>query len=268
MSHDSMPLGRETTYPQRYDPGQLYAVTRQENRQRLGLTDGWPWFGVDVWNAWELSWLRPDGVPRVATARFEVPASSPFLVESKSLKLYLNSLNGTSFTDAAEVAVTLEKDLSAAVGAPVGVELRNVDENEGCAARPLISDLIDEEPFDGSREPALRIAQGPEVSESLCSHLLRSCCPVTGQPDWASVLIKYRGAPLDRSALLGYLVGFRSRQDFHEHCVERIFSDIMQLCRPRSLTVGGWYTRRGGIDINPWRTTGDELPPRVRLRRQ
>ncbi len=270
MTMGDMPLGRETRYPEHYDPEQLYPVARQTNRERLGVSEGWPWHGVDVWNAWELSWLRPDGVPRVAIARLTVPASSPFLVESKSLKLYLNSFNGTVFPSSKEVVNTMERDLSQAVGSTVGVELLGVDEPERCEARPLSNAvLIDDEKTDGRGGGDLRLS-GSEapVVETLCSHLLRSCCPVTGQPDWASLLVRYRGKPIDRGGLLSYLVGFRDQQDFHEHCVERIFCDIMEACRPQSLAVGGWYTRRGGIDINPWRSTDPDSPPVVRLRRQ
>ena len=268
-----MPLGRATNYPETYDPGLLYAVPRADNRRELGLGQGdWPWYGEDRWQAWELSWLRPDGVPRVAVGEFRVPADSPCLIESKSFKLYLNSLNNCVFPTRTELIRTLETDLSERAGALVSARLFAVDESVQAEARPGEAELIDDTggvvlPTD---EPLNRLAAqgGDWVRERLCSHLLRSLCPVTGQPDWGTVLIEYEGPRINRGALLGYIIGFRGQRDFHEHCVERIFTDVRRHLQPGRLSVGAWYTRRGGLDINPWRSTDGGSAPSVRLRRQ
>ena len=268
MASDSMPLGRQTEYPDRYAPELLYPIDRSENRKSLALTG--PWYGVDVWNAYEISWLDARGLPQVAMGRIHVPAGSRYLVESKSLKLYLNSLNQSVYDSVGELQALLEKDLSAAAGTPVRVELSAVDEDETLYAHPPKALVLETELADFRPEPGRPLAAaGPRVSERLCSHLLKSQCPVTGQPDWGTLLIDYRGAALDREALLTYLIGFRQQQDFHEHCVEKIFTDLMIRCEPEALTVGAFYTRRGGLDINPWRSTDpDRLPELYRLRRQ
>lgn len=269
-----MPLGKASEYPAHYAPDQLYAVPRLENRQRLGLTDGrWPWHGEDLWQAYEVSWLSEQGVPRVAVATLRVPAASPNLVESKSLKLYLNSLNQTCLADAGAVAQLIEKDLSSLVKSPVQVQLYGLHEAPGISAPGDGVVLIDDEPVQIDQyayDPALlRVERGlAPVSESLCSHLLKSNCPVTGQPDWASLFIDYQGPKINRAQLLKYIVGFRQCQDFHEHCVETIFTDVMRYCQPAWLTVSARYTRRGGIEINPWRSTHPGSAPILRLSRQ
>lgn len=272
MGLDNTPLGQASAYPERYDPDLLYPIARAEARQSQGLADGWPWQGEDRWQAWELSWLRPDGVPRVATGEFRVPAHSPNLIESKSLKLYLNSLNGTVFENASVVRATIERDLSERAGAAVSVALGDVDADAGVVARPEGAQLIDD--ADGVIMPGndpLASLCSPEsgaVTEILCTHLLRSLCPVTGQPDWATLMIDYTGARMEPAALLGYVIGYREAQDFHEACVERIFMDLQRAIRPERLSVGAFYTRRGGLDINPWRTTHDGDAPALRLLRQ
>ena len=273
MTHDDMPLGRNSIYPERYDPELLFPVPRADNRQVLGLgQDGWPWYGEDRWQAWEISWLRPDGVPRVGVGEFRVPADSPCLIESKSLKLYLNSLNNCVFPTRTELIRTLETDLSEKAGSLVSARLFGVDESVQAHARPGEAELIDDAggvvlPGD---EPLNQLAeQGNDwVRERLCSHLLRSLCPVTGQPDWGTLLIEYEGPRVNRGALLGYIIGFRDQRDFHEHCVERIFTDLRAHLQPGRLSVGAWYTRRGGLDINPWRSTDAGSAPAIRLRRQ
>lgn len=272
--HDA-PLGKTSDYPDRYSPDLLFPVARDDNRRRIGLGDGrWPWFGEDLWQAWELSWLRPGGVPVVAWAEIRVPAASPSLIESKSLKLYLNSLNQTVFSSPQQVAETLEHDLSSASGAAVRIELHSVDESGAACGRPAGYELIDDEPltvesYDYNPE-ALGLADngGGRVTERLCSHLLKSNCPVTGQPDWGTVLIDYHGPAIHRAGLLAYIVGFRQKQDFHEHCVETIFTDLMARCRPDTLTVCARYTRRGGLDINPWRSSEPGTAPSLRMVRQ
>ncbi|QSP94116.1 NADPH-dependent 7-cyano-7-deazaguanine reductase QueF [Marinobacter salinisoli] len=269
--HDA-PLGKASEYPERYDPGLLFPVARDENRRRIGLSDGrWPWFGEDVWQAWELSWLRPNGVPQVAWAEIHFPAASPAIIESKSLKLYLNSFNQSVFSSAQQVEDTIVRDLSSACGAAVHVTMNSVDSSAEAVGRPDGYELIDDEPVTEigyEYRPDALTAGGPEVTERLCSHLLKSNCPVTGQPDWATVLISYTGPKIDRSGLLEYIVGFRQKQDFHEHCVETLFTDLMARCQPARLTVCARYTRRGGLDINPWRSTEPEQGAGPRLIRQ
>ncbi|WP_339803709.1 NADPH-dependent 7-cyano-7-deazaguanine reductase QueF [uncultured Marinobacter sp.] len=273
MALNNAPLGKSSDYPDRYAPELLFPVAREENRQRIGLQDGrWPWFGEDIWQAWELSWLRPSGVPAVAWAEFRLPAASPQLIESKSLKLYLNSLNQETYSSVEQVREVIIQDLSSACGASVTVELFDINRSMATAGRPEGFVLIDDEPVEQvgyEYDPELLKLAGDEiVSEKLCSHLLKSNCPVTGQPDWGSLLIEYTGPRIDRSALLAYVVGFRQKQDFHEHCVETVFTDLMSRFGFEELTVCARYTRRGGLDINPWRSTSAGSAPRVRLVRQ
>ncbi|MBW4936290.1 NADPH-dependent 7-cyano-7-deazaguanine reductase QueF [Marinobacter sp. F4206] len=269
--HDA-PLGKSSEYPDHYDPALLFPVAREENRRRLGLNDGrWPWFGEDLWQAWEVSWLRHSGVPAVAWAEIRFPAASPSIIESKSLKLYLNSFNQTVFSSMEQVAETMAEDLSSACGAAVQVDIKSVDESGEAVGRPPGHELIDDEPVTEPTyeySPEVLAASGEVVTESLCSHLLKSNCPVTGQPDWATLMVTYTGPKIVRSALLKYVVGFRQKQDFHEHCVETVFTDLMARCQPERLTVCARYTRRGGLDINPWRGTEPDQTPTPRLVRQ
>ncbi|MFY0476851.1 NADPH-dependent 7-cyano-7-deazaguanine reductase QueF [Achromobacter marplatensis] len=264
LSHG--PLGQSVAYASQYDPSLLFPIARSHNRAALNLTAGnLPFTGVDLWNAYELSWLDAKGKPRVAMATFSVPADSPNIIESKSFKLYLNSFNQTRLVNSAALRGRLERDLSAAAGAPVGLdfflpqrfsELR-MGEMDGIYIDKLDIEIDTYEPA----PEVLRTRPGDVVEETLASRLLKSNCPVTGQPDWASVQIRYRGAPIDRESLLRYVVSFRQHAEFHEHCVERIFSDIMQACAPERLTVYARYTRRGGLDINPWRSNVETAPP-------
>ncbi|WP_192036376.1 NADPH-dependent 7-cyano-7-deazaguanine reductase QueF [Halomonas sp. YLGW01] len=278
MTHDrpdtlaEAPLGRESAYPERYDPALLYPISRAANRAPLGITDdALPFVGEDEWHAFEVSWLTPRGKPVVAVARFRLPADSPNLIESKSWKLYLNSYNQSGFASREEVIATLEQDLATAAGAPVAVELYGVDD-QALATQRLPGECIDEldVAIDAyTPEPTLLTVGEEIVEETLHSHLLKSNCPVTGQPDWGSVLIRYRGPRLDREGLLKYLVSYRQHQDFHEHCVEHIFTDLMTRARPERLLVLARYVRRGGLDISPWRATPGERPPEpLRLARQ
>lgn len=274
MALHNAPLGKSSEYPDSYDPNLLFPVARDENRRRIGLDDGrWPWFGEDLWQAWEVSWLRPGGVPAVAWAEIFVPAASPSIIESKSLKLYLNSLNQHVFSTPEQLAETVVSDLSSACGAAVRVNLHSVDESGEAIGRPEGYQLIDDEPvadvvYQYAPE-SLAVEPGAEaVTEQLCSHLLKSNCPVTGQPDWGTLLISYTGPKIERSALLRYIVSFRNKQDFHEHCVETVFTDLMEHCQPAELAVCARYTRRGGLDINPWRSTQAEGSAGPRLIRQ
>ncbi|WP_026639081.1 NADPH-dependent 7-cyano-7-deazaguanine reductase QueF [Bordetella petrii] len=265
MSLSNAPLGQSVSYPAQYDPGLLFPIPRAHNRASLNVSDTLPFTGADIWNAYELSWLNPKGKPQVAMATFTVPAESPNIIESKSFKLYLNSYNQDRVRDAATVRQRLVADLSAAAGAPVQVDLILPDRFALAAMAELEGDSLDEQDIEidaYSPDAGLLACAGNEVvQETLSSRLLKSNCPVTGQPDWASVQIRYQGRALDRAALLRYLVSFRNHAEFHEHCVERIFTDIMTACRPEQLTVYARYTRRGGLDINPWRSNAAAAPP-------
>ncbi len=267
VPHDSL-LGREVAYPARYDPSLLFPIARAQGRASIGLAGALPFVGHDRWQAYELSWLDPRGKPRVATATFTVPFDSPHLVESKSLKLYLNSLNAHRFDSDAAALDTIAADLSRAAGAPVQVRfglppLRSDDDGDSIDALDIAIDGY------GPPEPAHLHAHGDAVEETLRSGLLKSNCPVTGQPDWASLRIAYRGPRIDRAGLLRYLVSFREHAEFHEQCVERIFTDLHARCAPQALSVEARYTRRGGLDINPWRATpGTPAPAGRRDERQ
>ncbi|XKH61021.1 NADPH-dependent 7-cyano-7-deazaguanine reductase QueF [Halomonas sediminis] len=266
------PLGRDTAYPERYNPALLYPIARAANRAPLGIEEGaLPFVGEDEWHAFEMSWLNARGKPLVAVARFRLPADSPNLIESKSWKLYLNSFNQTCFENSNAVIKMLEQDLGVAARAPVRVELVDVDD-ETLTPRPLPGECLDglDIAVSDYTPSAEHLQVGDTiVEETLYSHLLKSNCPVTGQPDWGSVLIRYRGPKLEREGLLRYIIGYRQHQDFHEHCVEHIFCDLMARAKPERLLVVARYVRRGGLDISPWRGTPGERPPEpLRLARQ
>ncbi|MDU8360377.1 NADPH-dependent 7-cyano-7-deazaguanine reductase QueF [Pseudomonas syringae group sp. J309-1] len=268
------PLGKSSEYIATYTPSLLFPIPRAAKWAELGLTaETLPYQGVDFWNCYELSWLLPSGKPVVAIAEFSIPADSPNIIESKSFKLYLNSLNQTPFADRAELTATLVKDLSAAAGKPVGVRIRSLAdiEGEGVATMPgLCIDELDVSinSYDRPQPELLRCDDSRIVEQSLHSHLLKSNCPVTSQPDWGSVAVEYRGAELDPASLLAYIVSFRQHSDFHEQCVERIFLDLQRLLNPEKLTVYARYVRRGGLDINPYRSTESISPDNRRLARQ
>ena len=251
--HDSS-LGREVAYPSQYDPGLLFPIPRATARAEIGLAAALPFVGQDRWHVYELGWLDMRGKPCVATATLWVPAASPNLVESKSLKLYLNSLNAARFASAADVRARIAADLSACAGAGVTVEfgLPPVADAEGESIDGLELDI---DHYGPPQAGFLHADGGEAVAETLVSALLKSNCPVTGQPDWASVSIRYAGPRIDRGGLLRYLASYRDHAEFHEQCVERIFVDVMARCRPQALSVEARYTRRGGLDINPWRAT-------------
>ena len=261
------PLGKTSASVAHYDPSLLFPIARAEQRRALGIDGALPFKGVDIWNAYELSWLDARGKPQVAIGEFRVPATSPNIIESKSLKLYLNSYNQTRIDSMDAFRGRVTDDLSRAAGAPIAVVLfaRNQFAHPGFAE--LEGESLDELPLeiDSYGPPnadALGVQANAEtVSETLGSNLLKSNCPVTGQPDWASIQIAYSGATINREGLLRYLVSFRSHDDFHEHCVERIFHDISERCAPAALSVYARYTRRGGLDINPWRSSNSAEPP-------
>ncbi len=268
----SSPLGHATTYGDAYDPRLLFPVERAPQRAELGFGAALPFRGADLWTAYELSWLDRAGKPQVAIALLTVPAESPCIVESKSVKLYLSALNQTRFVTDAEFAATIARDLSEAAGATVGVTLTVPDAFCALPHAELDGECLDALPlrFDAyAPEPEALATGGAPTAETLFTRLFRSVCPVTGQPDYASVQIRYRGTRIDRAGLLRYLVSFRQQPGFHEHCVERIFADVWRRCQPQSLAVYARFTRRGGVDINPYRTSGDEPPPpNVRTARQ
>ena len=266
------PLGRPARHPDQYAPSLLYAVPRQPQRAALGLGARVPFTGVDVWTAYELTWLDPLGKPQIALATLEIPAESPSLVESKSMKLYLGSFAQTKFAGMTEVAGAIERDISAATGARVGVTLRGPAAFDAQTIRELAGESLDSLAVacDTYDVEAGFLAAGEErVEETLTTRLFRSVCPVTAQPDIASVQIAYRGRRVDREGLLRYLVSYRCHAGFHEHCVERIFVDLAARCGCERLSVLARFTRRGGLDINPFRTNaGAAVPANVRTARQ
>ena len=249
-------LGRDVAYPSTYDAGLLFPIPRAAGRDAIGIAaQALPFIGHDRWHAYELSWLDARGKPCVATATLTVPCNSPNLIESKSLKLYLNSLNAERFNSGEAVRERMANDLSARAGDEVSVTF-GLPAMEDQTTGELI-DLLDLDIDDYGPPNAGHLSADPAqvVEESLRSHLLKSNCPVTGQPDWASVVLAYRGPRIDRAGLLRYLVSFRDHAEFHEQCVERIFQDVSAHCHPQALSVEARYTRRGGLDINPWRAT-------------
>jgi len=276
MQHpaEHSPLGKSSEYIATYMPSLLFPIPRAPKWAELGLSaETLPYRGVDFWNCFELSWLLPSGKPVVAIGEFAIPANSPNIIESKSFKLYLNSLNQSVFAERGELVAVLEQDLSAAAGAPVSVRIRTLGEVEAEGVASLPGICIDEldivvNNYDHPQAELLRCDAGRVIEESLHSHLLKSNCPVTGQPDWGSVVVEYRGAALDHASLLAYLVSFRQHADFHEQCVERIFLDLQRLLSPEKLTVYARYVRRGGLDINPYRSSEIITPDNRRLVRQ
>jgi 7-cyano-7-deazaguanine reductase len=272
---EASPLGKPTSYQAQYDPSLLFSIPRQTKRAEIGIAGTLPFFGIDIWNAYEVSWLNLRGKPQIAIATVTVPADSPNIIESKSFKLYLNSFNQTRLGGPEALMELLRADLSAGFGAPVHVVLATPDTFSSMRMGELEGQLLDRLDIEVSEytpDPSLLRANHEEaiVEESLISHLLKSNCLVTGQPDWGSVQIRYVGPQIDQEGLLRYLIGFRDHNEFHEQCVERIFMDILRQCRPQKLAVYARYTRRGGLDINPWRsnfTTG-QRPSNLRNARQ
>ena len=270
-------LGKNTQYPDQYDPGLLFPILRSENRQKLGITPSQavPFVGVDIWNAFELSWLNTKGKPQIALAEFQIPADSPNMIESKSFKLYLNSLNNARFENEDEVRERLIEDLSTIAGSKISTRINPLDSIAKKGMQEMSGVLMDRLDLDIdpnlAADPMLLSVNesfGP-IEQCLVSHLLKSNCPVTGQPDWASIQIRYQGRPILEEGLLRYLIGFRQLGEFHEHCVETIFCDIKRQCKPEKLSVYARYTRRGGLDINPFRTDHNApWPENVRHARQ
>jgi 7-cyano-7-deazaguanine reductase len=273
-------LGKPAPYVDHYDASLLFPISRQPKRVELGLHGAVPFFGADLWTAFELSWLTPRGKPQVAIVHVTVPCETPNIVESKSFKLYLNSFTNTAFASADEVRDRIRADISEAAwrGAPaqssVGVRILLPDQFDKEPVHELDGlslDRLDIECTQYTPAPELLKAAFDEkpVDETLTSDLLKSNCLVTGQPDWGSVQIRYSGPQIDQGGLLRYLVSFRNHNEFHEQCVERIFMDVWKRCKPVKLAVYARYTRRGGLDINPFRTSHPmAIPPNIRTARQ
>jgi 7-cyano-7-deazaguanine reductase len=269
---DDTPLGRRTEYIDQYMPALLCPVPRWDAREVLDLDpEKLPFHGVDLWNAYEVSWLDARGKPVVAMAEFSVPCNSRNLIESKSLKLYINSFANSRFESLHRVRALMERDLSDCAGGPVDVRLLSLDEAAREPWLELGGDCIDRIELQVD-EPEARVQlltdQGAERTETLYSHLLRSLCPVTGQPDWATLVVRYTGAPISQVSLLRYVIALRNHQGFHEQIIEQVYTDILSQCVPRQLSVYGRFTRRGGLDINPFRSNFESRPLNRRIVRQ
>jgi 7-cyano-7-deazaguanine reductase len=266
----NIPLGEKTGYPKRYAREALYSMPRAGNRQALGLVGALPFHGEDIWNAYEISWLESAGKPAVAIGTIRMTAASPCMVESKSLKLYLNSLAMERFESVGDVEALVARDLSEVTQSTVkvGLSLPSVVDGLQNLGGSCIDDLDVACDAWQVNPSVLKCDTRKDVREELHSHLLRTLCPVTGQPDFGSVLLRYRGPAIDRASLLRYFVSYRTHQDFHENCIERIFVDVKNLCKPSQLTVYGRFNRRGGLDINPFRSDFEASTGNPRLWRQ
>jgi 7-cyano-7-deazaguanine reductase len=268
---NNLSLGKKTEYLETYTPQLLQGVPRSLNREEINLLETLPFTGTDRWTGYELSWLNPKGKPQVAILQCEVPATSTNLIESKSFKLYLNSFNQSQFESREQVQTVIGKDLSQCANAAVMVNLVSPKEFHSLIMSTLPAYSIDEQDIEINQyqlSPDLLTTETEWVEESLCSDLLKSNCLITNQPDWGSVFIRYKGQKINHESLLKYLISFRKHNEFHEQCVERIFCDIMQYCAPQNLTVYARYTRRGGLDINPFRSNFENIYPEFRLARQ
>ena len=259
-------LGQQQAYPDSYDPTLLQAIERNICRQHLPQKS---FKGTDIWTAYELSWLDPNGKPVVAIAEFHIPASSPHIIESKSFKYYLNSFNQTRICRE-QLVDQLQQDLSTAAGQKVELKLHKLDEYQAAPYALAEFKCVDELSLDTPHytPDASLLLAGDNASSQLCSHLLKSNCPVTGQPDWASIWVNMEGASLTPESFLAYIVSYRGHQDFHENCVEQIYCDLQQQLKPAELWVYARYTRRGGLDINPFRASSDIALPAIKGVRQ
>ena len=273
-SLSALKLGQKTEYKSQYDASLLQPVPRRLNRETLGIVEDQPFNqGADVWTCYELSWLNPNGLPQVAIADVAIGFKSENLIESKSFKLYLNSFNQTKFVSIEEVEETIAKDLNQCASGQVSVKIHKLADYTNQPIMNFAGECIDEQEiqidsYAFSNQYLENVAEGEIVEETLVSHLLKSNCLITSQPDWGSVQIHYIGKQLNREKLLRYLVSFREHNEFHEQCVERIFTDLMQFAKPEKLTVYARYTRRGGLDINPFRSNFESVPANLRMARQ
>lgn len=259
MAMSEIPLGKQTEYPQHYDAGLLFAVSRSANRSKIGVDDVLPFGGFDHWRAYEVSWLDANGMPVVAMADILVPCESPFLIESKSMKLYFNSLNQHRFMSDADVVTCIKHDLASAAGAAVQVVLHRLgghmpSHTVDVSDAVLLDNMVITDPV-FTPDSSLLLCNPAQIYQgSLVSHLFRSNCPITAQPDWGSIVIRYHGPQIDQASLLRYIISYRQHEGFHEHCVEQIFQDLVVACAPISLTVSINFLRRGGLEINPLRS--------------
>ena len=273
-SLNALKLGQQTKYAEKYDRTLLQPVPRRLNRDQLNITATQPFtVGADIWTAYEISWLNPKGVPQVAIADVSIDFRSENLIESKSFKLYLNSFNQTTFADFADVQQTLQRDLQDCAQGEVRVRLNSLADYTAQPIVALSGECIDAQDIEvrdyAFNATLLNHCTGEHlIEETLVSHLLKSNCLITQQPDWGSLQIHYVGKQINREQLLRYIISFRQHNEFHEQCVERIFCDLMQYAKPEKLTVYARYTRRGGLDINPYRSNFEPLPQNVRLARQ
>ncbi|QLB44338.1 NADPH-dependent 7-cyano-7-deazaguanine reductase QueF [Mannheimia pernigra] len=270
----ALKLGQKTEYKSEYDPTLLQPVPRKLNRDGLGITQSQPFnCGADIWTCYELSWLNQNGLPQVAIADVAIDFKSENLIESKSFKLYLNSFNQTKFNSIEDVEQTLQRDLANCASGQVSVK---IDKLSHYTQQPIVDfegECIDEQDiqidrYEFSPHYLENSAEGEVVEEILVSHLLKSNCLITSQPDWGSIQIHYQGKKINREKLLRYLISFRTHNEFHEQCVERIFCDLMQFAQPEKLSVYARYTRRGGLDINPFRSNFEGVPANLRMARQ
>lgn len=251
-------LGKPVVYETQYNPTLLFPIPRQSKREELSIGTALPFTGWDLWNHYEVSWLNAKGKPIVALAEIRYPCESPNIIESKSMKLYFNSLNQSKFEDIEEIRTIIARDLTAGVGMPVAVMITDLsvaaDQHLYAQMTGTCLDQLDIACSRYTVHPQYLQTHATPASETLYSHLLKSNCLITSQPDWATVQIQYTGRQIDHAGLLQYLVSLRNHNEFHEQCIERIFVDIMQHCQPDDLMVYGRYTRRGGLDINVLRT--------------
>ncbi len=263
------PLGKTSKYIQTYSPELLFPIARKMARDLIGAEEPLPFHGEDIWYGYEISWLNPKGKPQIALAKFSFPYSTPQIIESKSFKLYLNSFNQSSFESRLHVQKTMEKDLSGAASGPVKVDLYLPDGLESVEGFPgiCLDDLDIETDTYHVHSKFLKTRPG-YGEETLYSQLMKSNCLATGQPDWGSVLVRYAGPRMDHEGLLKYIISYRNHSGFAEHCVEQMFYDVWKGCRPERLTVYAHFTRRGGLDINPFRSNFEKVPPKVKALRQ
>lgn len=260
MRSPNLELGKSSAYSATYDPNKLYSISRKEKRREIGIHHALPFFGYDLWNHYEVSWLNEKGKPVVALASILYECDTPNIIESKSMKLYFNSFNNTRFNSVNTLKQTIEEDIEKRVGGKVTVNIDTFPlkdkKNSFLDLEGTCIDHLDIECSTYLVDSSFLVVEKESVEETVYSNILKSNCLVTNQPDWGSIQIEYKGNKINHEGLLRYIVSFRNHNEFHEHCIERIFMDILQKCQPTELTVYGRYTRRGGIDINPLRSTG------------
>lgn len=252
---ESSELGKKSAYISQYDPKLLFAIPRNNKRQEIGIGANLPFKGVDIWNHFEVSWLNPKGKPQVAIAEISIPCDSPNIVESKSMKLYFNSFNNTKITNINELTKTIQNDLDITVQSQTTVKIFNINTINDQSLQGICLDDLDIECSIYNVHKDYLMTSDEIVNETLFSHLLKANCLVTKQPDWGSIQIDYQGLQINHENLLRYIVSYRNHNEFHEQCIERIFVDILQICKPTKLSVYGRFTRRGGLDINVFRST-------------